>query len=101
MYANTAPSIIELPCASSPYMLPRPRPEIRAERTSMCARESRAKQDGRPRRPSCGTGFYRLFLHSDRDDLVVDELRPDVVVLVDRVVVLGRERLGVLLDQPV
>src|SRR5512132_3892879 len=42
-----------------------------------------------------------LCSHLHRQDLLPDETRPDVVVLADCVVIVGRERLVVFLDQPV
>src|SRR6185503_11244579 len=44
-------------------------------------------KNGRARRPSF-LDRKRLLLHPHRQDLMVDELRPDVIVLVQRVVVL-------------
>src|SRR5678816_3740035 len=73
-------------------MLPRPSPVMSAVRTSIKKRS--------PRRPFLSRPG-RLLLHADRQDLVVDELRPDVVVLVDGVVVGRAERLPVVLDQAV
>src|SRR6218665_485444 len=69
------------PSAISPYMAPRPRPLTRAEISSMA-------------RPPSNAPSLR-----DRENFVVDELRPDVVVLAHRVVHLGRERPVVGLDQ--
>src|SRR5688572_21782354 len=74
-------------------MLPSPRP-VRSADASIVL-----KRKGRQRRPF-QLSPIPLLLHSDRNDLIIDELGPDVVVLVDRVVHLAREGLVVGLDQP-
>src|SRR5215208_8045199 len=76
------------PGARSPYMLPSASPLTSADDRSM----------GRlwPRR----RGAPPALVRQDRQDLVVLEAGPDVVVLADRLVVCGREGLVVGLDQP-
>src|SRR3954462_1623888 len=72
-------------------MLPSPSPEISAEPIM--------NKNGRARRPLVSSWSWRLLVHPHRQDLIIDELRPDVVVLVQGVVVLGRKGLVVVLDQ--
>src|SRR5581483_4790732 len=74
-------------------MLPSPRPEMSAEPTM--------NKNGRARRPFLCSFSRGLLLHADRHDLIIDELRPHVVVLVQRIVLLRAEGLAVGLDETV
>src|SRR5438105_10553392 len=72
-------------------MLPSPRPEMSAEPTM--------NENGRARAAVRLVVTPELLLHAHRHDLIIDELRPHVVVLVQRVVVLRAERQRVGLDE--
>src|SRR5205823_7901344 len=91
-------------------MLPRPRPEMSAEPIiPIRGRSPNSLGDGAqsPKKTAALSGrLYscfspRLLLHADRDDLIIDELCPNIIVLVQRVVLLRAEGLGVGLDEPV
>eukprot|EP01022_Parablepharisma_sp_SALTPOND_P030357 TRINITY_DN760_c2_g2_i2.p2 TRINITY_DN760_c2_g2~~TRINITY_DN760_c2_g2_i2.p2 ORF type:complete len:1280 (+),score=504.50 TRINITY_DN760_c2_g2_i2:6407-10246(+) len=108
---RTAPSIMELPCAKltvpetayvmvkpsaiRPYMLPSPNPLISADNSSIVF--SWRRHSGR--RTSCVDEV--LLGQADRQDAVVDELRPDVVVGLQGVMHARAEGLDVALDQAV
>src|SRR3954470_3689457 len=77
------------PSARSPYMLPSASPLTSADDRSM----GRASRRG-------GAAAPPALVRQDRQDLVVLEAGPDVVVLADGLVVLRREGLVVGLDQP-
>src|SRR5829696_7715062 len=76
------------PSARSPYMLPSASPLTSADDRSMGA-------SGRG-----GAGAPPALVRQDRQDLVILEAGPDVVVFADGLVVCGREGLVVGLDQP-
>src|SRR3954465_4858438 len=77
------------PSARSPYMLPSASPLTSADDRSMGA-------SGRG-----GAGAPPALVRQDRQDLVILEAGPDVVVLADGLVVCRREGLVVGLDQPI
>src|SRR5215212_9224746 len=76
------------PSARSPYMLPSASPLTSADDRSMVRLWTRRR------------GAPRPLVRQDRQDLVILEAGPDVVVFADRLVVPGREGLVVGLDQP-
>src|ERR1700722_8889223 len=83
------------PSAISPYMLPRPMPEMMAEASMMnpYSEQGGAGEVPRPLHPVGSVG--------QRQDLIALEIGEDVIRRTQGILVLGRKRLVVILDQAV